>query len=255
LKARARLSALLLAAAAWAPLPAQAAGAQTREAVQTKFKQPAYPENLMKTEVQGNVFLVGRIDKEGRIKDLHVSVASDRAFVAPAVEAVEAWRFRPAMRDGQPIQIFANVGVRFRLQTARRGQIPAPILGDLSISPADEQGRRTAPEGFPIRRGQDRGLRAEASLDVPPQPQARTLALRVEAISPSGKRFPIFQPPVSVPASATEVRIPVVTKIGEDWEEGVWILLFAVDGANAGSGQFWLAADPARFSFVIPDRQ
>jgi hypothetical protein len=206
----------------------------------------------MKNGVQGNVFLVGRIGKDGRIRDLHVSAATDRAFVAPAVDAVEAWRFRPAERDGKPIEIFANIGVRFRLQNEARGRIPAPILGDLAISPADGQGRPAAPEGFPIRRGQDAGLKADVLLDVPPAPDARTLAVRVEAVSPDGKRVPIFQPPVAVSAGATEVRFPVVTTVGADWQEGVWMLVFVVDGAKAGSGQFWLASDPARYSFVIP---
>ena len=127
-----------------------------------------------------------------------------------------------------------------------------PILGDIAIFPADASGKRTAPEGFPIRRGQDPALRAEALLDVPPAAQARTLTVRVEAESPKGKRVPVFQPPVAVPANATEVRIPVVANIGADWEEGVWMLRFTVNGAGAGAGQFWLASDPAHFQFVIP---
>ena len=130
--------------------------------------------------------------------------------------------------------------------------IPAPILGNLAISASDESGKRTAPEGFPIRRGSDKAMRAEAHLDVPPNTRERTLAVQVDAISPSGKRIAIFQPPVAVPARATEVMIPVVARIGPDWEEGVWMLRFTVDGAGAGSGQFWLARDPAHFSFVIP---
>jgi hypothetical protein len=232
---------------------ASPAGDAARGAVQTKFKQPAYPENLVKTEAQGNVFFVGRIDREGRVRDLHVAAASNPAFVAPSVEAIGSWRFRPAERDGRPIEICANVGIRFRLQTVHRGQIPQPILGDLSVTPADARGRSTAPDGFPIRRGRDAGLRAEAQIDVPPQPEVRTATVKVEAISPGGKRIPIFQPPVAVAAGATEVKISVMTPVSEDWEEGVWMLVFVFDGVHAGSGQFWLASEPAMFHFVIPD--
>ncbi len=122
----------------------------------------------------------------------------------------------------------------------------------MAISPADASGRKSAPEGFPIRRGQDPALRAEALLDIPPAAEARTMTVKVEAVSPKGKRIAVFQPPVAVPANAAEVRIPVVARIGPDWEDGVWMLRFTLDGAGVGGGQFWLAADPSKFSFVIP---
>ena len=156
------------------------------------------------------------------------------------------------MRDGKPIEIFANIGVRFRLQGDTRGQIGIPVLGDIAIFPADASGKKTAPEGFPIRRGKDPALRVEALLDVSPAPQDRTLTVKVEAESPRRKRIPIFQPPVAVPANVGEVRIPVVVNVGPDWEEGVWLLRFVVNGAGAGGGQFWLASDPAHYQFVIP---
>ena len=228
------------------------AAAQTRGAVETKHVDPVYPENLMKTEQQGNVLLFGRIDTQGRVQDILVVATTNRDFSAPAVAAVRQWQFRPAMKDGKPIEIFTNVGVRFRIQNDKHGQIPEPILGDIAISPADASGKATAPEGFPLQKGKDPALRAEVLLDVPPGPEARTLAVRVEALSPAGKRLAVFQPPVSAPAKATQVKFPIVVKIGDDWAEGVWLLRVTVDGANAGGGQFWLARDPAHFHFAVP---
>ncbi len=231
---------------------AAGAGAQTREALRTKYQPPVYPENLAKVDRQGNVLLAGRIDTQGRVSDLHLVAASAKDFVKPAVEAVQGWQFRPAMRDGKPVEVFLNVAVRFRIEGEKRGNVEAPILGDVAISPANASGQKTAPEGFPIRRGQDPALRAEALLDIPPTTEARTLTVKVEAVSPQGKRVAVFQPPVAVPARATEVRIPVVARIGPDWEDGVWMLRFTVNGAGVGGGQFWLAADPSKFAFVIP---
>lgn len=226
--------------------------AQDRGAVRTHFQEPVYPENLSKTNKQGNVNLIGRIDPEGRVIELRALAASHPDFVTPAAQAVSAWTFRPATRDGKPLEIFANIAVRFRIDGDARGIISGPILGDLAISPADASGKATAPEGFPLRRGVDKALRAVAVLDVPPNIQTRTVAVGVEAVSPSGKRLPLFQPPVSVPAKATEVKIPVVVPVPADWEEGVWLLRFTADGAFAGAGQFWLATDPAHFQFVVP---
>jgi len=246
-----RAIAAALGAAALLARLAAAAG-QTRGAALLEEKKPVYPETMMKALRQGNVLILGRIDREGRPIGLQAITASHQDFVQPALDAVSQWRFRPALRDGVPIEVFLNAGVRFRQPGDRRGDIGLPVLGDLAVSPADDQGRRTAPEGFPIRRGKDAALRAEASLDVPPKDQARTLTVRVEAVSPTQKHIAIFQPPVAVPAKATEVKFPVVARIGSDWEEGVWLLRFLVDGHGAGGGQFWLADDPSRFEFRIP---
>jgi TonB family protein len=233
-------------------LAAAAAGAQTRGAVEIKHVDPVYPDNLLKTEQQGNVLLIGRIDAQGHVQDLLVVSTTHKDFSEPAMAAVRAWQFRPALKDGKPIEIFTNIGVRFRIQNEKRGQIPEPVLGDLAISPADASGKATAPEGFPIQKGKDPALRAEALLDVPPSPETRTLPVRVEVLSPKGKPYPVFQPPISVPAKATEVKFPVVVKIDDDWEDGVWVLRFTVGSKNAGGGQFWLARDPATFHFVVP---
>jgi len=241
-----------LVVCALAVLAAATATGQDRGAVQTKKVDPVYPETLFKTERQGNVLLAGRIDAKGQIGDLRVVATSNNAFVKPAIEAVEQWRFKPATKNGKPIEIFANVGVRFRIQGDKRGAIEMPILGDIAISPANASGKATAPEGFPIQRGKDAALRAEVLLDLPPMGEARTLTVKVEAVSSKGRHVAVFQPPVAVPAGATEVRFPVVAPIGNDWEDGVWALQFTVNGLPVGGGQFWLAGDPDHFQFVIP---
>jgi len=226
--------------------------AQTTGATRTRYKPPVYPANASKNDLQGNVILIGRIDKQGNVADLHLDMASLQEFVQPAAESVRAWKFSPALRDGKPIEIALNAGVRFRVSGDKRGRIPMPTLGDLAVFPADAAGTKTAPEGFPLRKGKDAALRAEALLDVPPADQARTLTVKVEAVSPTGRRVAVFQPPLAVPAKAVEVNFPVVSPVGTDWEEGVWMLHFSVDGQNAGDGQFWLATDPSKFNFVLP---
>jgi TonB family protein len=240
------LSACLLAFAA-----ASSPG-QTRAATRTKYVPPVYPENASKNDLQGNVLLIGRIDKQGNVSDLHLDSASLPEFVQPALESVRVWKFSPALRDGRPVEIALNAGVRFRVTGKGRGQIPTPTLGDLAVFPADSAGAKTAPEGFPLRKGKDAALRAEVLLDVPPAEQARTLGVRIEAVSPKGRKVPVFQPPLAVPALAAEVNFPVVAPVGADWEEGVWMLQVAIDGQSAGGGQFWLATDPATFPFVLP---
>ncbi|HEY6065660.1 MAG TPA: energy transducer TonB [Thermoanaerobaculia bacterium] len=233
---------------------ALAAGPTTPAEVQ-KYQEAVYPEALLKGQQQGNVLLIGRIDREGNVQNLRMISASFQGFIEPALAAVRSWRFKPATRDGKPIDIAANVGVRFRLKSDKRGVIPQPILGDLPVFPADATGNKSAPEGFPVRLGVDPKVRAEAVLDVEPQPKARTIRVRVEATSPAGKPYILFENPIPVAAKATEVRIPMVATVAADWPEGVWILRYLADGKDAGGGQFWLARDPSRFDFAAALRK
>jgi TonB family protein len=249
LSSAARIAPILFAAAT------VLAAETTTPAEVAKYQEAVYPEDLLKAQQQGNVLLIGRIDREGNVQNLRMISATQPAFVEPALAAVRAWRFKPATRDGKPIEIAANVGVRFRVKSDRRGVIPQPILGDLPVFPADASGNKSAPEGFPVRLGVDPKVRADAVLDVAPQPKARTIRVRVEATSPAGKPYILSESPVSVPAKSTEVRVPMVAAVGTDWPEGVWILRFLVDGKDAGGGQFWLARDPSRFDFAAALRK
>lgn len=231
------------------------AAGQTTPAEVRKYQEAVYPEALLKDQQQGNVLLIGRIDREGNVQNLRMIAASFQGFVEPALAAVRAWRFKPATRDGKPVEIAANVGVRFRLKIDKRGVIPQPILGDLPVFPADASGNKSAPEGFPVRLGVDPKVRAEAVLDVEPQGKPRTIRVRVEATSPAGKPYILMESPVTVVAKATEVRVPMVASVGSDWPEGVWVLRYLADGKDAGGGQFWLARDPSRFDFAAALRR
>jgi TonB family protein len=242
-----------LSAFACASLAAALLLAQTRGAVRTKFSSAIYPEDPeKKKDLQGNVLLIGRIDKQGNVSDVHVIGATRKEFVGPAIDSVKTWKFEPAMRDGKVIEIPLNAGVRFRMTGGGRGLIPRPILGDISVYPADASGAKTAPDAFPLWKGKDPAFRAEVVLDVPPSEQPRTVAVKAEAVSPAGRRVPLFLPPVAVPALATEVTFPLVGQVGADWEDGVWLLKFTADGSPAGGGQFWLAKNPATFPFALP---
>jgi TonB family protein len=234
------------------PYASADAAAQTRAAAQTSQIKPVYPDNLFRTQRQGNAIVIGKIDAQGHPQDLRSLLTSHPDFGKPAIDAVKLWEFKPAMKDGKPIEVFLNAYLRFRIQSDKVADIESPILGGLDVMAADASGKATAPDGFPIQIGKDPAVRAEAELDVPSSAMIRTLPVKVEAVSPHGKSYPAFQSPVSVPAKATEVRFPTVVKIGDDWEDGVWFLRYTVDGKYAGAGQFWLARDPSHFHFMVP---
>ena len=195
------------------------------------------------------MLLIGRIDAQGKVQDIQPIATTNIGFLDPAVAAVTAWQFQPATRNGTPTEIAANIGLRFRLEGKKRGELPRPALGDLSIFPADATGRKSAPEGFPVRRGGDPRIRVEAVLDLTPSAKAQRLPVRVEALSPKGRRIGVFEGTVAVTAKAGQAPIVFTAPVGGDWEDGVWLVQFLVANAAAGGGQFWLAGDPERFDF------
>jgi len=239
---------LLLLGASWA------VRAQTTGAVITKQTKPVYPEIANKGLRQGNVNLIGRIDAKGRVQDLRYVGSTIEAFIEPAVAAVNSWEFKPATRGGKPVEIAANIALRFRLEGDKRGELSSPIIGDLSVFPADLTGRAVAPDGFPIRRATDPKMRVEAVLDVSPEGKPRSIPVLVEAISPIGKKIVVFEQSVPVKAKALDVKIPFTVTVDPDWEDGVWLLRFVVDKTEAGGGQFWVAVDPEHYAFVLPGR-
>jgi TonB family protein len=230
---------------------ASAAAAQTTGAKLVRQPKPVYPEGASKGLRQGNVNLIGRIDEKGKVTDLHLAGATLEAFIDPAVAAVNAWEFKPATRAGNPIDVAANIALRFRLEGDKQGDIPSPMIGDLAIFPADAAGKATGPDGYPIHRGVDGRLRAEAVLDVAPDTKPRSMNLSVTALSPTGKKVLLLDDVLQVKPGAKEVKIPFTEVIRPDWEDGVWLVQFVVNNADAGGGQFWLAGDPEHYHFVV----
>jgi hypothetical protein len=228
--------------------------AQTRGAELTREQKPVYPEALHQAIAQGNVILIGRIDKNGALQDLKAVWTTHEQFVEPTITAARAWVFRPALKDGRPIDIAANIVFPFRIKDeqgkATGRELPGPALSELAVFPADAAGKKTAPEGFAIRQGGDPRLRVEAAIDVAPLENPRKLTVRVEAVSPAGKAFPVFEDALAVPGKGTQVKISFSAPIGRDWEDGVWMLRFKGDKRLAGTGQFWLARDPDHFDFA-----
>ena len=233
---------------------ATALRAQTRGAELTREQKPAYPAALSQAIAQGNVILIGRIDKNGTVQDLKAVWSTHEQFVEPAMTAARSWVFRPALKNGQPIDIAANIVFPFRIKDEQGKSaghdLPGPALSELAIFPADASGKKAEPEGFAIRQGGDPRLRVEAAIDVPAMEKERKVTVRVEAVSPKGSAYPLFDDTMTIPGKSTRVKVVFSAPIGRDWEDGIWMLRFKVDKRLAGTGQLWLARDPDHFDFA-----
>ncbi len=79
---------------------------------------PFYPEDARKTGERGIVILSILVDKNGDVVKAKVlkETPPGLGFKEKAVEAVQTWKFKPAMSKGQPVTIWVTQPIRFRLQ-------------------------------------------------------------------------------------------------------------------------------------------
>jgi periplasmic protein TonB len=76
---------------------------------------PAYPRELQRAKVEGIVTLVFLLTEDGRVEDARVENSSRPEFEKPALEAIRKWRFRPGMKEGQPVRTYIRIPMRFRV--------------------------------------------------------------------------------------------------------------------------------------------
>jgi protein TonB len=77
--------------------------------------EPEYSEEARKAKFQGTVVLSVVVDEKGNPKDLKVMRALGLGLDQKALEAVEKWKFRPGLKDGRPVPVYATIEVNFRL--------------------------------------------------------------------------------------------------------------------------------------------
>ena len=76
---------------------------------------PEYSEEARKAKYQGVVVLWLIVGPDGKPHDIRVSRPLGMGLDQKAIEAVNRWRFEPAMKDGRPVAVQINVEVNFRL--------------------------------------------------------------------------------------------------------------------------------------------
>ncbi|HEX7816937.1 TonB family protein [Dyella sp.] len=113
---------LLMAACA---MTAQAAGqhasspAAADVEANLKLAAPTYPQEALTNKEQGLIWLKVQVDqtgKPGKIDfDAERSTTTSTALIQAASDAAAHWRFKPAMRDGQPIVSWVRIPVQFDL--------------------------------------------------------------------------------------------------------------------------------------------
>ena len=88
-------------------------GISAPEAISTP--DPEYTEEARNAKTQGTCILAMIVDAQGRPRDIRVVRGLGFGLDAKAVEAVRQWRFKPSLKDGQPVNVQISVEVGFKL--------------------------------------------------------------------------------------------------------------------------------------------
>ncbi len=105
-----------LVVAALALLPVTASGAETNAHLDATGAnmQPAYPETAVAGREQGAVIVAVLVKTDGTVRRLALQKSSGFSDLDnAAMNAVNGWKFVPAMKDGVPVEGPAVVQVAF----------------------------------------------------------------------------------------------------------------------------------------------
>jgi TonB family protein len=75
---------------------------------------PAYPEAAKANHIEGPVVVQAIISKAGVVDRVHV-IEGNPQLRSAAAEAVQKWRYRPYLLNGQPVEVATTVTVDFKL--------------------------------------------------------------------------------------------------------------------------------------------
>jgi TonB family protein len=77
---------------------------------------PVYPEAARKARVTGTVIVEAIIDEQGDVTNARVLRGRPMGLDQAALEAVQSWKFKPAMFQGKPVKVYYTLTVNFKVE-------------------------------------------------------------------------------------------------------------------------------------------
>lgn len=75
---------------------------------------PVYPLEARRKRIMGTVLLHAVINKKGEIEKL-TPISGPRELIPAAVGAVEQWKYRPYVLNGEPVEVDTTITVNFQM--------------------------------------------------------------------------------------------------------------------------------------------
>jgi TonB family protein len=93
-------------------------GAGIVSPVVLKEVKPAYTADAMRAKVQGSVWLECIVMPDGSVGEVKVTRSLDPIFGLDqeAIKAAKMWRFKPGMRQGEPVPVIITIELTFTLR-------------------------------------------------------------------------------------------------------------------------------------------
>jgi TonB family protein len=76
--------------------------------------EPQYPDKIDETNATGTVQVTVWVTKNGLASHIHVTRGLGMGLDEKATEAVRQYRYKPAMKDGEPVMVELTVEVKFQ---------------------------------------------------------------------------------------------------------------------------------------------
>ena len=89
-------------------------GGDVRPPIVLTRVNPVYPEMARAERVAGVVIIEALVDKSGFVKDALILKDLPYGMGLAALDAVKQWRFAPATRNGEPVDVLFNLTINFR---------------------------------------------------------------------------------------------------------------------------------------------
>jgi periplasmic protein TonB len=78
--------------------------------------EPIFSEAVRKVKFRGLIILKGVINKTGDIETVYIVKGSGNEEIDSCViKAVAQWKYRPAMKEGNPVKVYSSFTVNIRL--------------------------------------------------------------------------------------------------------------------------------------------
>jgi protein TonB len=94
--------------------PPSTSGGEVVEPAPLRKVDPKYPPNAVAENIEGEVILYAVIRRDGSVDSIQLVKGIDQGLDTNAMRALAQWKFRPAERNGEPVDLEAIVHIPFR---------------------------------------------------------------------------------------------------------------------------------------------
>lgn len=78
-------------------------------------REPKFTEEALIAKLEGSVLVSVIVDENGSVRDMRVRRSLGLGLDEQALGTIQAWRFQPGTKDGQPVAVAVNVEVFFKV--------------------------------------------------------------------------------------------------------------------------------------------